>query len=149
MKAETLPSGVRALIDLIAGQGFATYLVGGLVRDLLLGLPGGDLDITVEGDAIGLANALRERFGGQVEAYPQFGTATWQLDPQIAQSLGLPEKDGHPFAVDFVTTRRETYAYPGALPTTTPSDLADDLRRRDFTLNTLAIRLEPGSSSIR
>lgn len=106
------------------------YLIGGLVRDLLLQRPSLDLDIVVEGDAISFARQLQAHFGGQIQTHKPFGTATWQPPNLDIDSL------------DFVTARSETYPRPGALPLITPSTLTDDLARRDFTINTLAIRLD-------
>lgn len=109
-------------------QSIPIYLVGGFVRDLILNRPNKDLDFAVEGDSIALASALSERFGGDICTYPEFGTATWTRD--------YPDLD-----IDFAMTRRETYDHPGALPTVSRSTLQDDLRRRDFTINAMAIRL--------
>ncbi len=110
------------------------YLVGGFVRDLLLGRPTHDFDLVVEGDAIALARALAARYGGRVTAHHRFGTAQWHLDNPTPP---MPELTH----LDFVSARSETYARPGALPTVTAGTIADDLRRRDFTINALAIRL--------
>lgn len=107
--------------------GFSAYLVGGSVRDLLLNLPVLDLDIVLEGDAIPLAQALKNRYGGTLTLHTKFRTATWQ--PPQGPSL------------DLITARRETYSEPAALPDVSPSSLADDLARRDFSINTLALRL--------
>ena len=106
------------------------YLVGGFVRDLLLGIPATDFDLVVEGDAIPLARALAAQFGGRVTAHVRFGTAQW-----------FRPGSGH-HALDFISTRAEIYKHPGALPTVSPGVLIDDLRRRDFTINTLALRLD-------
>jgi tRNA nucleotidyltransferase (CCA-adding enzyme) len=102
------------------------YLVGGAVRDLLRGEEPRELDLVVEGDAVALARAVE---GAQVVAYDRFGTCTVRLD-------------GH--AYDIATARRETYEHPGALPTVTPAPLNDDLGRRDFTVNAIAIDLDTG-----
>ena len=112
----------------VGGKG--TYLVGGFVRDLLLKRTSLDIDIVVEGDAIRVARAMCERCNGSVEAHPQFGTAT--VTPADAN---LPK-------VDFVTARRETYQAAGTLPTVTRGTITDDLRRRDFSINALAMRLD-------
>ena len=103
-------------------------MVGGAVRDALLGRPaGGELDLVVEGDAPALARRLGRELGGRVIAHPRFGTAAVELP--------------HGRHLDVVTARRETYARPGALPDVTPGTLADDLARRDFTINAMARRL--------
>jgi tRNA nucleotidyltransferase (CCA-adding enzyme) len=120
--------------------GFSLYFVGGLVRDLLLHLPIVDIDLVVEGDAIALARRLREQFGGRVRSHKRFGTAKWLLD-----SLAEPPGDASnlPTAIDFVTARTEFYTHPTALPEVERSSIKQDLHRRDFTINTLAIRLDP------
>ncbi|MBI1929305.1 CCA tRNA nucleotidyltransferase, partial [Candidatus Poribacteria bacterium] len=105
------------------------YVVGGFVRDLLLGRENLDLDIVVEGDAIRFARHLAEAWGGTFQAHHQFGTGT------------LTRPDG--FKIDFVTARRETYERPGALPFVESGTIEDDLRRRDFSMNALAIQLNP------
>jgi tRNA nucleotidyltransferase (CCA-adding enzyme) len=102
------------------------YLVGGAVRDLLRGVPHVDLDVVVEGDALAVARALAERLGGEVVEHDRFGTAT----------VRAPE-----LTVDIATARRERYPTPGALPEVEPADLAEDLARRDFTINAMAIAL--------
>jgi len=111
-------------------RGMPLYLVGGFVRDLLLGSPATDFDLVVEGDAIALAQALAAQYGGRVTVHARFGTAQW-FNPDF----------GHR-ALDFISTRLETYKHPGALPTVKPGRLADDLARRDFTINTLAVRID-------
>jgi len=106
------------------------YLVGGVVRDLLLNHPNFDLDLVVEGDAVMLARQLAEATQAKLATHPQFGTAK------------LTCAD---FTIDIATAREETYARPGALPTITPGTLNDDLRRRDFSINAMAISLIPSS----
>jgi tRNA nucleotidyltransferase (CCA-adding enzyme) len=103
-------------------------VVGGAVRDAMLGRPAGpELDLVVEGDALALARRLGPQLGGRVIAHPRFGTAT----------IELPHGDH----LDVVAARRERYARPGALPEVAPGTLADDLARRDFTINAMAQRL--------
>jgi tRNA nucleotidyltransferase (CCA-adding enzyme) len=123
-----------ALIRLIKAEAerlsLPLYLIGGSVRDLLLGRRLNDFDLTVEGDAIVLARALAARHGGEVTAHQKFGTAKWFL-PKILQT----DHD----ALDLISARSETYRHPAALPTVKTGNLADDLRRRDFTINALAI----------
>jgi tRNA nucleotidyltransferase (CCA-adding enzyme) len=110
-------------------RGEKIYLVGGVVRDLLLGQANFDLDLVVEGNAIELAQQLREINQGKITTHPRFNTAKLQWDN---------------WSVDLATARSETYAKPGALPTVTPSSIDDDLSRRDFTINAMAIHLNPG-----
>jgi tRNA nucleotidyltransferase (CCA-adding enzyme) len=118
---------LRQIDHQAATLGCPAYLVGGSVRDILLGLPALDLDIVLEGDAIQLAHALKNRYGGELTLHTKFRTATWQ------------PPEGPP--LDLITARRETYPEPAALPDVSPSSLADDLARRDFSINTLALRL--------
>ncbi|MDP2993619.1 MAG: hypothetical protein Q8N46_00690, partial [Anaerolineales bacterium] len=121
---------LQTVADAAAVRGLPLYLVGGFVRDLLLGRSVKDFDLVVEGDAIPLAKALAAQHGGRVTAHVRFGTAQWFL----------PDSDIH--ALDFISTRSESYKHPAALPTVKPGMLIDDLRRRDFTINTLALRLD-------
>jgi len=111
-------------------SGISAYLVGGLVRDLLLGHKNLDVDIAVEGDAVAFAKALVKETGAAVKTFPRFGTAL----------VVFPDK----FKLDLATTRAESYPYPAALPVVAPSSIEKDLRRRDFTINALAIRLNDG-----
>lgn len=112
----------------VAGKN--AYLVGGFVRDLLLKRPSLDIDIVVEGDAIRVAETMSERWNGALEVHPQFGTAT--VTPE---NIDLPK-------VDFVTARRETYQGAGTLPIVQSGTITDDLHRRDFSINALAMRLD-------
>jgi tRNA nucleotidyltransferase (CCA-adding enzyme) len=102
------------------------YLVGGAVRDLLLGSDPLDIDIAIEGDARSAARALADRLGGEARIYDRFGTADVIVG---GQTLHL------------VSTREETYDAPGDLPRVMQASLPDDLRRRDFTVNAMAIGL--------
>jgi tRNA nucleotidyltransferase (CCA-adding enzyme) len=124
---------------LAAGQGDSLFIVGGFVRDLLLGTPNLDIDLVVEGDAIGLAQCLANRHGGRVRSHQRFGTAKWLIaDSQLsAPHAQLPQ------SLDFVTARTEFYEHPSALPEVERSSIKQDLHRRDFTINTLAIQLDP------
>src|SRR5689334_9737531 len=102
---ESLPVGIRQLIDLVTAvaseHNIPLYIVGGFVRDLLLGKPHLDLDFVVEGDGIAFANLLKDRYGGEVESYPPFGTATWTLDERVAQAVGA-DINAWPSFVDMV-----------------------------------------------
>lgn len=114
--------------------GYSLYIVGGFVRDLLLNQPNLDLDLVVEGDAIELARALAKKFGGRVHGHTRFGTAKWILGKRNGAQINH---------LDFTTARTEFYAHPSALPEVEKSSIKQDLRRRDFTINTLALCLDP------
>ncbi len=115
------------------------YIVGGLPRDLILGIPSKDFDLVVEGRAEHLAKSLAGTFGGRVVVHKAFGTAKWEVPaPPERQAPEGAASD----ALDIITARSETYKHPGALPTVAPGTIADDLRRRDFTINAIAIRLD-------
>ena len=118
------------------------YLVGGVVRDLLLGERSADLDFVIESDAASFARGLQKRYGGQMRAHQPFGTAKWSLNAESANLLGLPLVE-LPQHIDFARARNEIYAEPAALPVTKPGRIADDMRRRDFSINALALRLSP------
>ncbi len=136
-----LLSLVRAVGQQAQALNLGLYCVGGFVRDLLLSRPNTDIDLVVEGDAIALVRSLVERYGGTMRKHTQFGTATWILDDQVAHQFGGGED--WPDTLDFVTARTEFYENPTALPTVEQSSIKLDLHRRDFTINTLAIRLAP------
>ncbi len=132
-------------------MGLSLYVVGGFVRDLLLGHAGTDIDFVVEGDAIALTHALCEQFGGDTRSHRRFGTGKWLFTPSlweaIAQRLNVPVSDpaALPNHIDFASARTEFYATPTALPEVERSSIKLDLHRRDFTINTLALRLDPAA----
>lgn len=107
--------------------GLRVYLVGGAVRDLVLKCASSDMDIVVEGDGEAFARRLARKLGASAVFHEKFRTATLTL------------KDGA--VVDVVTARRETYAQGGALPDIVPATIREDLQRRDFTINALALGL--------
>ncbi len=143
----TLGSDTVALIEAIAttaqARSLSVSMVGGVVRDLLLGRANLDIDFVVEGDAIGLAHALRAAYGGDVTSFAPFGTAKWLIGADTVQKLGLGESAHLPQSVDFATARNEFYAHPTALPTVYSGSIKLDLGRRDFTINTLALQISP------
>ena len=104
------------------------YLVGGTVRDILLGEPNFDVDVAVEGDAIELARSLADALDGRVRAHRKFGTA-----------VVLYREDER---VDVVTARTEFYDAPAALPSVEHATIREDLFRRDFTINAMAVSLK-------
>ena len=129
-----LPQQVLELVRTISKQadklGGRAYLVGGVVRDLLLDYPNFDLDLVVEGDALKLAQEIAGISQAKLVTHPHFGTAKL--------SYGN-------FTLDVATARGETYAKPGALPTVAPGTLNNDLSRRDFSINAMAISLAPNN----
>jgi len=137
---------VRRISQKSHQMGFVPYFVGGLVRDLLLGNPIVDVDMVIEGDAIALARRLAADLGGRVIPHRRFGTAKWILSQRVWQEIAgrVPHQEAAlPPSVDFVTARTEFYTHPTALPQVERSSIKQDLHRRDFTINTLAIRLDP------
>ena len=104
------------------------YLVGGIVRDLLLGRPGKDIDLMVEGNAFDLAEKLATQENAKLTLHKKFGTATFYFQH---------------YRIDLSTCRSEIYPRPGALPDVKPGNIRDDLFRRDFTINAMAIDLSP------
>jgi len=108
--------------------GFQVYIVGGSVRDLLRGEANLDIDIVVEVDGIAFAHALGKKLNARVKSHKRFGTAVVVTDD---------------FKFDVATSRTEYYESPAALPTVETSSIKKDLYRRDFTINTMAIKLNP------
>jgi tRNA nucleotidyltransferase (CCA-adding enzyme) len=125
--------------------GMPVYVVGGALRDAILGGPIADLDFLVEGDAIALARSLRSQFGGHVTAHSRFGTAQWALAGAHLFARG-DQKAGAPMVapdhIDLISSRSEEYPLTAELPRVRPGGIDDDLGRRDFTINTLAVRLD-------
>ncbi|MBI3636821.1 MAG: hypothetical protein HY216_11540 [Candidatus Rokubacteria bacterium] len=161
--AERLPVERIALLRrvgaLARAQGSAAFVVGGLVRDVLLGrantpltantvdghgrqgakgrqgsVDGRDLDVVVEGDGLALARALARELGGSVVTHERFLTAS------VESRLGG--------RVDVATARTERYDVPGALPRVLPAAIGEDLIRRDFTINAMAVELESGAFAL-
>ena len=123
---EPLWAAVRVAVHTVDG----VYLVGGAVRDLLLEAPSFDIDLAVEGDGIAFAAALADELGGRMHPHLRFHTAV-----VIAGDL----------RVDVATARTEHYEYPAALPVVEHSSIRRDLHRRDFTINSMAIAVDPTS----
>lgn len=118
------------------------YLVGGFVRDLLLGQPNVDVDIAVEGDGVEFATRLAAHFGGRVRPHHKFKTAVVLLPSSVlGEAADCLRESAEPFHVDVATTRTEFYDYPAALPRVEHASLRQDLFRRDFTINAMAISL--------
>ena len=124
---------VYQLLEVIGQVGdkmdYAVYIVGGYVRDLFLNLPNYDLDIVVEGDGIAFARKLAKELKGKVKSHKRFNTAI--VTTQEHQKI------------DIATARTEFYEYPAALPIVESSNIKHDLYRRDFTINAMALKLNP------
>jgi tRNA nucleotidyltransferase (CCA-adding enzyme) len=120
------------------------YLVGGVVRDILLGRAVNDFDLVVEGSSAEFAEYIVRKFGGKILIHSKFMTATWVVNETTFKRLNVPahQLPDSPLSFDLVSARSETYAQPGALPTVKRSTIDDDLRRRDFSINAMAFRLD-------
>jgi tRNA nucleotidyltransferase (CCA-adding enzyme) len=127
----SLPADLSPVLAAIADVGEpyeGVFLVGGSVRDILLGERNFDVDIAVEGDAIAFAASLAAALGGHAHAHAKFGTAVVRY--------------GDDERVDVATARTESYEAPAALPNVEHASLRDDLFRRDFTINAMAVSLK-------
>lgn len=111
-------------------HGVRLFLAGGAARDVALARPHQDWDLVVEGDGIEFARALADKWAGRATVYEPFMTATVRL------------ADGTSF--DIATARRERYPYPGSMPQVEPAEITEDLWRRDFSINAIAVGLCPG-----
>ncbi|WP_287152729.1 CBS domain-containing protein, partial [Candidatus Solincola tengchongensis] len=131
MMQRQLPGEAQSLLRLVSRvaerEGQEVYLVGGVVRDLILGFPNLDLDLVVEGDGIEFARLLARELNARVRSHRKFGTAV----------VILP--NGR--RIDVATARTEFYEHPAALPTVEVSSIRQDLYRRDFTINAMAVAL--------
>jgi tRNA nucleotidyltransferase (CCA-adding enzyme) len=129
---EKFPAEIYDLLrlsgEVAEGLGFNAYLVGGSVRDLLRGEENLDIDIVIEGDGISFARSLGEKLNAKVRPHEKFGTA---------------QVFAHRLKLDVATARTEYYESPAALPKVETSSIKKDLYRRDFTINTLAVKLNP------
>lgn len=139
---QTVASLIQTIAHYAQTQNLSVYMIGGVVRDLLLQRPNFDIDFVVESNAIQLASDLATQFGGSKTGFTPFGTAKWKLDESVASALNLPA-DELPDHIDFASARNEFYEHPTALPTVYNSSIKLDLGRRDFTINTLAIQINP------
>lgn len=144
---KVLPGEILRLLHAIGRladkEGFRAFVVGGFVRDIILGVRNFDMDIVVEGDAISFGRKAADLLGGSLVVYHKFGTATVVMGwPKL---LRRPVGAGPKFKIDFATARKESYEKPAALPTVEFSSLKDDLQRRDFTINAMAASLNKSS----
>ncbi len=144
---DNLAPEIKKLIELCSKtaeeEGFKAYLVGGFVRDLILGVPNLDLDIVVEGDGIKFAEELALRFKAGLVRHRRFGTATVTLGPnsKIDPSTSLRVDGERSRTIDIASAREECYPEPACLPSVKSGTVKDDLKRRDFSINAMAISL--------
>jgi tRNA nucleotidyltransferase (CCA-adding enzyme) len=119
------------------GLSMPVFAVGGFVRDLLLGHTAPDVDLLVEGDGVTFARRLHEEVGGHLVIHGAFRTASIE---------GAASRSRRPMArIDIASARRERYEAPGALPVVSEASVEDDLARRDFSVNAMAIALQPSA----
>lgn len=137
MMKEQLPDSLYEILQKAAevadAMGFGAYLVGGCVRDLLKREKNLDIDIVVEGDGIEFAKKLSRQTSAKIRTHKRFGTARI-----IVSNI---RKNGEPISIDIATSRTEYYESPAMLPKVEISSIKKDLYRRDFTINTLAVKL--------
>ena len=135
IRAQLGPERAALLFEIAARAPHPLYLVGGVLRDWQLGRPGQELDLMLAGaalgDAIAFARALRDERGGELRTHERFGTAQWRTADGIT--------------VDFAQARREHYPRPGQLPRPEAGTAEEDLWRRDFSVNALALSLRPSA----
>jgi tRNA nucleotidyltransferase (CCA-adding enzyme) len=128
---ERLSQRVRKILkdagEIADKGGYNAYVVGGFVRDLILGVENFDMDIVVEGNAIVFAEQFSKKYSVKHIVHERFQTAVVELEDN--------------FNIDMVSARKEYYEYPGALPNVEKGSIRDDLYRRDFTINCMAIKL--------
>ncbi len=128
----SVPEGLKPMLEKIGNNAqeldYKVYLVGGVVRDLLMKKSIWDLDLVVEGDAVRLAQRLAEEWNVDCHTFPEFGTAHMKVEG---------------YKLEFATTRRETYPHPGSYPVVEWATLREDLLRRDFTINAMALSINP------
>ncbi|WP_027621262.1 CBS domain-containing protein [Acetivibrio clariflavus] len=108
-------------------EGYSAYVVGGFVRDLILGVENLDIDIVIEGDAVAFAQKFASQINAKITVHEKFQTAYVYIDEDLQ--------------IDFVTARKEYYEFPGSLPIIETGTIKDDLFRRDFTINCIAMKL--------
>ena len=141
-----IPARITPLLTTIgrlaAKMEMPAFAVGGCVRDWMLGAETVDLDVTVDGSGIDLARAVAVAFKASVEVHQHFGTATLHLLSSDRETAG-PGSDFPVPRVDFATCRQERYPKPAAYPEVALGTLRQDLFRRDFTINAMAVALSP------
>ena len=118
---------ISSVAQIADRKGVSVYIVGGFVRDLLLNIRNLDIDLVVEGDAINFAETIAKKLNGLAKSHARFGTSVVTLKDQSR--------------IDVATARVEYYSSPGALPKVEAGLIEKDLSRRDFTINSMAIKL--------
>lgn len=130
-KLKGLPQKIQNILELAGevadNEGCNAYVVGGFVRDLILGVDNLDIDIVIEGDAIEFAKEFAPKINAEITIHEKFRTAYAYIDKDLQ--------------IDLVTARKEFYEFPGALPSIEIGSIKDDLFRRDFTINCIAMKL--------
>ena len=144
---KALPARVFKILKLIGAlagkRKEQVFAVGGFARDILLGVKNFDVDIVLEGEGLSFAKELADRLGGSLVVHKRFGTATVVTDWYPKASRG-PVSKREKFKIDIATARKEYYEYPAALPKVKFSSIKQDLYRRDFTINAMAVSLNRG-----
>ena len=130
---------IKDISEIAKKNGVEAFLVGGYVRDRLLGIEKSDIDITIIGSAVVFAAVIARNFGKELDAvYEKFGTALLNLNAENNETI----------KIEFASARKESYRKSSRKPEIEYSDLIDDLSRRDFTINALAISLNDNSNKI-
>jgi tRNA nucleotidyltransferase (CCA-adding enzyme) len=140
------PKLVRLIKDMGAqgdDMGMGVFLVGGFVRDVITKRKNYDLDMVVEGNAISFGRVFSKKIGASLVVHKKFGTCT--LVKPWPKWLGPSLNADGKFKIDIATARKEVYERPAALPTVKFSSLRDDLYRRDFTINAMAVGVSSGN----
>ncbi len=147
---DVMPPKLMAMVRKIGKEADANemnaFLVGGFVRDILLKKKNYDLDVVVEGNAIQFGKILADKLGASLVVHRKFGTSTVVMNwpGWLGESLHPDNK----LKIDIATARKEKYEHPAALPTVEFSSLRDDLYRRDFTINAMAVSISKSSFGI-
>ena len=143
----TLAPGARSVVSKVSSlseaMGMNVFLVGGTVRDFLIGRRSDDIDMATEGSAIELGRALADKYSLKIKEYGKFGTCTLMFPRQV-----LFWRNRKEIRVDIAMAREETYSAPGVPPRVSSSTMIKDLSRRDFTLNAMAIGLTGANSGV-
>ncbi|MBU1083491.1 MAG: hypothetical protein KKG84_00225 [Candidatus Omnitrophica bacterium] len=130
---------LKIIGDAADAAGERVFLVGGTVRDLFLEKENADIDVAVEGDAIKFSGKINKKIPGKLTVYKKFGTATLLVKGSETLSGRLFPDDK--VRIDLAGTRKERYASPAAMPEVRPGTIREDLARRDFTVNAIAVSM--------